>query len=95
MDAYNPRPLSELIDPGWARALAPVEDRVHRIGEELARAAASGTGYLPAGTDVLLSLICISEPTTRTPFSYAVFFLKKKIIKRSTSKEALQQVAAR
>ena len=53
MDAYNPRPLSELIDPGWARALAPVEDRVHRIGEELARAAASGTGYLPAGTDVL------------------------------------------
>ena len=53
MDAYNPRPLSELIDPGWARALAPVEDRVHRIGEELARAAASGTGDRPAGTDVL------------------------------------------
>ena len=30
------------------------------------------------GSDVALSLIHISEPTRRTPISYAVFCLKKK-----------------
>ena len=53
MSDYNPRPLSELIDPGWARALAPVEGRIHELGAMLAREAAQGVGYLPAGTDVL------------------------------------------
>src|SRR5665647_2450663 len=33
-----------------------------------------------AGTRTLLSLIHISEPTRRTPISYAVFCLKKKKI---------------
>ena len=35
-------------------------------------------------TTVLLSLIHISEPTRRTPISYAVFCLKKKKKKPST-----------
>ena len=29
------KPLSEIIDPSWARALAPVEPTVHEIGERL------------------------------------------------------------
>src|SRR5665647_1990914 len=39
-----------------------------------------GTGHLPGGNGqgIHLSLIHISEPTRRTPISYAVFCLKKK-----------------
>ncbi|MFV0253347.1 MAG: uracil-DNA glycosylase [Beutenbergiaceae bacterium] len=48
-----PRPLTELIDPGWAAALAPVEPIVHRIGEFLRAEIAAGHDYLPAGPDVL------------------------------------------
>ena len=47
------KPLSELVDPSWARALAPVESTVHQIGARLREEAAEGRGYLPAGTDVL------------------------------------------
>ena len=53
MSEYNARPLADLIDPGWARALAPVEDRVHELGAMLAAEVKEGRGYLPAGTDVL------------------------------------------
>ena len=53
MSEHNPRPLAELIDPGWARALAPVEGRVHELGAMLAAEVKAGHGYLPAGTDVL------------------------------------------
>ena len=53
MNDYNPRPLADLIDPGWARALAPVEERVHELGAMLAQDVEEGLGYLPAGTDVL------------------------------------------
>lgn len=53
MNEHNPRPLAELIDPGWARALAPVEGRVHELGAMLATEVEEGRGYLPAGTDVL------------------------------------------
>ena len=53
MSEHNPRPLAELIDPGWARALAPVEGRVHELGAMLATEVEEGRGYLPAGTDVL------------------------------------------
>jgi len=49
----TPRPLAELIDPGWAQALAPVEDVVARMGEFLRAEVAAGRGYLPAGENVL------------------------------------------
>lgn len=48
-----PRPLADLVDPGWATALAPVEDDVHRMGAWLRDETAAGRPYLPAGTDVL------------------------------------------
>jgi len=53
MSEHNPRPLAELIDPGWARALTPVEGRIHELGTMLAAEVEAGHGYLPAGTDVL------------------------------------------
>ncbi|QWW19297.1 uracil-DNA glycosylase [Schaalia sp. 19OD2882] len=50
---HTPRPLEELLDPGWARALAPVEPRIHELGAWLREEIAHGRGYLPAGADVL------------------------------------------
>jgi uracil-DNA glycosylase len=50
------RPLPELIDPGWARALEPVAEDVAGMGRFLRAEVASGRGYLPAGEDVLRSL---------------------------------------
>lgn len=47
------RPLAELIDPGWARALAPVEERITAMGDFLREEIAAGRGYLPAGERVL------------------------------------------
>jgi len=47
------RPLSEIIDPGWAQALAPVLGDVARMGEFLRAEVAAGRGYLPAGEHVL------------------------------------------
>lgn len=49
----EPRPLADLVDPGWATALAPVEADVHRIGAWLRDETAAGRHYLPAGGDVL------------------------------------------
>jgi uracil-DNA glycosylase len=46
-------PLSELLDPGWASALAPVAHRIAGLGDFLRDEAAAGRGYLPAGTNVL------------------------------------------
>ena len=49
----QPRPLADLVDSGWAEALAPVEDDVHRLGEWLREETAAGRPYLPAGAAVL------------------------------------------
>lgn len=54
----DPKPLTELgaeglIDPSWAEALAPVEARIHAMGDFLREEVAAGHPYLPAGRDVL------------------------------------------
>ena len=46
-------PLSEIVEPGWARALDPVADQVAAMGEFLRTEIAAGHGYLPAGENVL------------------------------------------
>lgn len=46
-------PLAELVDPGWATALAPVEQRIAGLGDFLRAENAAGRGYLPAGPNVL------------------------------------------
>ena len=47
------RPLSELLDPGWAQALAPVEPDIRALGDVLRAEIAAGRSYLPAGPHVL------------------------------------------
>jgi uracil-DNA glycosylase len=47
------RPLSELVEDGWAQALAPVADQVTRMGQFLREEIAEGRQYLPAGPNVL------------------------------------------
>lgn len=49
----TPKPLAELIDPGWASALAPVAGTIAAMGDFLRAETASGRGYLPAGDHVL------------------------------------------
>ena len=49
----NPRPLSELVAPDWAAALAPVEPKINEAGQFLRAEIAAGRGYLPAGDVVL------------------------------------------
>jgi uracil-DNA glycosylase len=49
----SPKPLTELLDPGWAAALAPVQDEVARLGDFLRAESATGRGYLPSGPNVL------------------------------------------
>lgn len=45
--------LTDIIDPGWARELEPVEQRIHAMGDFLRSENAAGRGYLPAGDRVL------------------------------------------
>ncbi|OBK74133.1 uracil-DNA glycosylase [Mycobacterium sp. 1274761.0] len=47
------RPLNELVEEGWARALEPVAGQVAQMGEFLRAEIAAGQRYLPAGENVL------------------------------------------
>ncbi|MFE3443752.1 uracil-DNA glycosylase [Nocardia sp. NPDC059180] len=47
------KPLSEVVDPGWAKALEPVSDQITAMGEFLRTENTAGRGYLPAGENVL------------------------------------------
>lgn len=45
--------LRDLVAPDWAEALAPVEDRLHAMGDLLRADLAAGRSFLPAGERVL------------------------------------------
>ncbi|MFF9864578.1 uracil-DNA glycosylase [Streptomyces sp. NPDC013953] len=47
------RPLNEIVEPGWAHALAPVAERIAAMGDFLRAEIAAGRTYLPAGANVL------------------------------------------
>ncbi len=47
------KPLHEVVEAGWAEALAPVAERVAAMGEFLRAEIAAGRRYLPAGEHVL------------------------------------------
>ena len=47
------RPLSDLVEPGWATALEPVADQIAAVGKFLRAEIAAGRHYLPAGQNVL------------------------------------------
>ncbi|PKR44508.1 uracil-DNA glycosylase [Streptomyces sp. EAG2] len=48
-----PRPLHELVEAGWAKALEPVAGRVVEMGEFLRAEIGAGRTYLPSGPNVL------------------------------------------
>jgi uracil-DNA glycosylase len=47
------RPLTDLVHPSWAQALAPVEPTLTELGEFLRGEVAAGRGYLPGGPHIL------------------------------------------
>jgi uracil-DNA glycosylase len=47
------KPLGEIVEAGWAQALAPVGDRIAAMGEFLRAEVAAGRRYLPAGPHIL------------------------------------------
>src|ERR1700742_2599137 len=47
------RPLTEILDAGWASALEPVADQIGAMGDFLRSEVAAGRSYLPAGASVL------------------------------------------
>jgi len=47
------RPLNEIVEPGWAKALEPVAEKVASMGEFLRAEVAAGRTYLPSGANVL------------------------------------------
>ena len=47
------RPLGEVMEAGWASALAPVADQIAAMGEFLRAEVAAGRRYLPAGENIL------------------------------------------
>lgn len=47
------RPLHEIVEPGWAKALEPVAGQVAAMGDFLRAEVAAGRSYLPAGANVL------------------------------------------
>jgi uracil-DNA glycosylase len=48
-----PEPLPNVVEKGWAEALAPVEDQIARMGVFLREQVAEGKTYLPSGENVL------------------------------------------
>lgn len=49
----SPKPLHEVVEAGWARALEPVAPVITRMGEFLRAEVAAGRRYLPAGPNIL------------------------------------------
>jgi uracil-DNA glycosylase len=47
------RPLSDIVEPGWAKALEPVAGQVAAMGDFLRAEVAAGRTYLPSGANVL------------------------------------------
>ena len=48
-----PRPLNEIVEPGWATALEPVAGRVAAMGDFLRAEIGASRTYLPSGPNVL------------------------------------------
>src|SRR5512140_1355118 len=47
------RPLSEIVEAGWAQAREPVAGRIAAMGDFLRAEVAAGRRYLPAGPHIL------------------------------------------
>jgi uracil-DNA glycosylase len=51
--AVSGRPLHEIVEAGWAEALAPVAPKIAAMGDFLRAEIAAGRQYLPSGDNVL------------------------------------------
>jgi uracil-DNA glycosylase len=60
----TPQPLRDMMDPGWAEALEPVEPKIREMGAFLRAEVAAGRTYLPAGDLVLRAF---QQPFTGNP----------------------------
>ncbi|WP_165989817.1 uracil-DNA glycosylase [Streptomyces sp. YIM 98790] len=47
------RPLHEIVEEGWAKALEPVSARIAAMGDFLRQEVAAGRTYLPSGANIL------------------------------------------
>ncbi|MFF3443424.1 uracil-DNA glycosylase [Streptosporangium sp. NPDC002721] len=47
------RPLNEVVEAGWAKALEPAAEKIAEMGEFLRKEVAEGRQYLPSGANVL------------------------------------------
>ncbi|MET9064667.1 uracil-DNA glycosylase [Streptosporangium sandarakinum] len=47
------RPLNEVVEAGWAKALEPVSGKIAEMGDFLRKEVAEGRQYLPSGPNVL------------------------------------------
>lgn len=47
------KPLAEVVEAGWTKALEPVADRIAAMGDFLRAEVAAGRRYLPSGENVL------------------------------------------
>ena len=71
------KPLKDLVEPGWAQALADVEPQIHLMGDFLRSEIAAGRKYLPASRNILRAftipfddikvLIVGQDPSTHRP----------------------------
>ena len=78
-----PRPGDPNVAAGWVAKVGSVHERpgitgVAHLFEHMMFKGTAAIGTRNIEQDLQLSLIHISEPTRRTPISYAVFCLKKK-----------------
>ncbi|MEY2990507.1 MAG: hypothetical protein RLZZ163_1423, partial [Actinomycetota bacterium] len=55
-DSKRPRPVDDLVGPGWAEVLAPVADRIAALGDFLRTERAAGRTFAPAGDRILAAL---------------------------------------
>lgn len=53
MNSQHVKPLDELMDPNWAKALAPVEPQIRAMGEFLREQMKQGHHILPASHNIL------------------------------------------
>lgn len=53
MTTTHIKPLDQLVDPGWAEALADVEPNIHAMGDFLRGELAQGRHFLPASHNIL------------------------------------------
>lgn len=85
-----PRPLNEIVEEGWAKALEPVAGRIAAMGDFLRGEIAAGRTYLPAGPNVLRAfqqpfddvrvLIVGQDPYPTPGHAYGLSFVSVRLI---------------